>query len=297
MQKRKERSQDQINRSANIIVLAKNYKNADTEEKKKDSLDAMIIENQKLVYHVASAYNQLAEKGAFDFDDLVQEGNLGLYRAIEKYDPDLGYTFSTYAIPWIRQSIERAFMKKGSTIHVPVYQVLRYNKIRRVVNSYEKEQGRQPSMEEIAEKTNLSVEEIMETVNLNENAATMSLSTPVGNLEGKESELGDIIISDRPGPEKVIDDISYNDLLTWLKSILTEREFDILCRRSATGVYSKVWTLQEIGDVYGLSRERVRQIEKLAVEKAKKAYPRYRQIKKRYCNVVQKNSSQTEGYN
>lgn len=250
--------------------LAEAYQKASTVWEKEAYRNQLILENQKLVSKVANDYSGYALMTSYEFEDLVQEGNLGLMHAIEKYDPSLGFTFATYAVPWIKQAIERAMIGNGNLVRVPFHKAAKVRKFSSVESRYTKEKGKTPSDVELSKLTGYTEKEIKEFRKVSKMTVPISLSMPVGDHDGKESCLEDIIVSDDAGPEQVIDKISEKELLAWLRRILSAKEYDVICRRNAIAPYDHVWTLQEIGDVYGISRERVRQLERAALAKARK---------------------------
>lgn len=250
--------------------LAEAYQDACTAWKKKEYRNQLILENQKLVAKIANDYSGYAAMTSYEFEDLIQEGNLGLMHAIEKYDPSLGFTFATYAVPWIKQAIERAMIGNGNLVRVPFHKAAKVRKFSSIESRYAKEKGKPPSDLELSKLTGYTEKEIKEFRKVSKMTVPLSLSMPVGDQDGKESCLEDIIVSDDAGPEKVIDKISEKELLAWLRMILSEKEYDVICRRNAIAPYDHVWTLNEIGEIYGISRERVRQLEKSALDKARR---------------------------
>lgn len=160
---------------------------------------------------------------------------------------------------------------------------------------YTKEKEKAPTDVELSKLTGYTEKEIKEFRKVSKMTVPMSLSMPVGDQDGKESCLEDIIVSDDAGPKQVIDKISEKELLAWLRRILSAQEYDVICRRNAIVPYDHVWTLQEIGDVYGILRERVRQLERAALVKARKKIRLSEQhIRKRgnfklcenYCRII-----------
>lgn len=262
--------EEKVSNSERNRSLAEAYQEASTAWEKKEYRNQLIMENQKLVAKIANDYSGYAAMTSYEFEDLVQEGNLGLMHAIEKYDPSLGFTFATYAVPWIKQAIERAMIGNGHMVRIPFHKAAKVRKFSSIEARYAKEKGKTPTDPELSKLTGYTEKEIKEFRKVSKLTVPLSLSMPVGDQDGKESCLEDIIISDDAGPEQAIDKISEKQLLAWLERILSAKEYDVMCRRNAIAPYDHVWTLNEIGDVYDISRERVRQLEKSALDKARK---------------------------
>lgn len=272
-------TKDKLNRIEKIVkpkmtVLFKNEKKIGITEKKLEELlrqmkegDAkkniakkhLVEANLRLVVSIAKKYTNRG----LQFLDLIQEGNIGLMKAVDKFEYKRGYKFSTYATWWIRQAITRAIADQARTIRIPVHMIETINKLIRESRALVQELGREPNAEEIAERTELPVEKVRKILKIAKEP--ISLETPIG--EEEDSHLGDFIEDKKnPSPVESVVQSNLQDVVADVLGTLTQREEKVI--RLRFGIGEKYdHTLEEVGQAFNVTRERIRQIEGKALRK------------------------------
>jgi len=235
------------------VELAQRIRNGD-----RTALEKLTRANLRFVVSVAKQY----QNQGLSLPDLINEGNLGLIKAAEKFDETRGFKFISYAVWWIRQSILQALAEQSRIVRLPLNQVGSLNKINKAFSAFEQKNERRPSPEELAEELDIPVEKITDTMKVS--GRHISVDAPF--VEGEDNSLLDVMVNDdSPNADRVLINESLSKEIDRALSTLTEREHEIVKKFFGIGVAEM--TLEEIGDEFGLTRERVRQIKEKAIRR------------------------------
>ena len=235
------------------VELAQRIKKGD-----KRALERLTKANLRFVVSVAKQY----QNQGLSLPDLINEGNLGLIKAAKKFDETRGFKFISYAVWWIRQSILQAIAEQSRIVRLPLNQVGSVNKINRLVNSFEQENERRPSVDEIADNIDLPEDKIADALNVN----THHVSVDAPFQEGEDNSLLDVLPNtDIPSADSELVHESLREEIARVLETLTQRERNVV--EAFFGIGQAEMTLEEIGDKYGLTRERVRQIKEKAIRR------------------------------
>ena len=242
---------------AKLVTLARDSKDETVIKLGKEARDKMIVANLRLVVSIAKKYTYSNEP----FRDLIQDGTMGLMKAVDRYQVERGFKFSTYATWWIRQSISRSISNNSRTIRIPVHVYDTQSKVRRVKRDYVNKHGIEPDLETVSKMSGIPLSTLrLDSVYIDD---TISLDNPIG--DGNSTLIDSTKDTNNPDPEEYNKIIELEEFVTEILEVLNEREQKIIKMRY--GIETEVKTLGEIGILLGITRERVRQIESVAIEK------------------------------
>lgn len=236
------------------VKLAQKIRNGD-----RKALDKLVSSNLRFVVSVAKQY----QNQGLSLPDLINEGNLGLIKAAEKFDETRGFKFISYAVWWIRQAILQALAEQSRIVRLPLNQVGSLNKINKALSRFEQENERRPSAEELAEELDLPIDKVADTIKIS--GRHVSVDAPF--VEGEDNSLLDVLVNDDSpvADSSLLSESLSTEIDRSLDSMLCEREREIV--KKFYGIACQEMTLEEIGDEFGLTRERVRQIKEKALRK------------------------------
>jgi len=236
------------------VKLAQKIRNGD-----RKALDKLVSSNLRFVVSVAKQY----QNQGLSLPDLINEGNLGLIKAAEKFDETRGFKFISYAVWWIRQAILQALAEQSRIVRLPLNQVGSLNKINKALSRFEQENERRPSAEELAEELDLPIDKVADTIKIS--GRHVSVDAPF--VEGEDNSLLDVLVNDDSpvADSSLLSESLSTEIDRSLDTMLCEREREIV--KKFYGIACQEMTLEEIGDEFGLTRERVRQIKEKALRK------------------------------
>ena len=274
-----------LTREEEIELLTKYRKTKDEEYKKE-----FINHNLRLVVKMVTSYMHKNDELKIEFMDLIQEGNMGLLKAFDEFDMSLGYKFSTYATCWIKQKIIRAIQNQNDTIRIPTHQNEKIIKKNKFIVRYRNEHTRFPSEKEVMEYLGIGPEEYKRLLEAERIKSPTSIDLTIekeDTITGRASSLSAFLVDENETPidESVVSEVFREELLEFMDENLNEREKKVICGRYGFNEYNEEMTLKQIGDEFGVTRERIRQIEEKAMAKLQKKSKQIDPEKKNYTVV------------